>query len=167
MHLFRQPYDSHFISAFTGFQTEFTGDFIAFLCVDNCLPVFRSHCVQPMVQRKIRIVQHKVSPIGYVVVTDFLLPFGAFHYGEYEVYVRMYQLIPFYTRGTRTACVSLRTVRATDITGVSQSKRKFSSSCRAAEKLCMRDTSFLHFLYQSLFGCFLADYIFKKHDGDI
>ena len=71
-----------------------------------------------MVQRKIRIVQHKVSPIGYVVVTDFLLPFGAFHYGEYEVYVRMYQLIPFYTRGTRTACVSLRTVRATDITGV-------------------------------------------------
>lgn len=115
-----------------------------------------------MVQRKIRIVQHKVSPIGYVVVTDFLLPFGAFHYGEYEVYVRMYQLIPFYTRGTRTACVSLRTVRATDITGVSQSKRKFSSSCRAAEKLCMRDTSFLHFLYQSLFGCFLADYIFKN-----
>ena len=48
--LFRQPYNGYLVSAFAGFQTEFTGDFIAFLCVDNRLSVFRSHFIQPMIQ---------------------------------------------------------------------------------------------------------------------
>mgnify|MGYP007089990840 FL=1 len=83
--------------------------------------------------------------------------------GEYEVYVRMHQFIPLHTRRTRAAGIGLRAVRAADVTGISHSQRKFAYSCRSAEQLRVRNTSFPHLLYQLLFGCILAYYIFKKH----
>ena len=74
----------------------------------------------------------------------------------------MYQFIPLHARRTRAAGIGFSTVRATDVTGIRHSQRKFAYSRRSAEQLRMRNASFLHFLYQSLFGCVLADYIFKK-----
>lgn len=103
-----------------------------------------------------------MPPVGYVVIANFFLPLGAFHDGEYEVYVRMHQFIPFHTRRTRAAGIGLRAVRAADVTGISHSQRKFAYSCRSAEQLRVRNTSFPHLLYQLLFGCILAYYIFKN-----
>ena len=34
------------------------------------------------------VYKRQMPPVGYVVIANFFLPFGAFHDGEYEVYVR-------------------------------------------------------------------------------
>ena len=103
-----------------------------------------------------------MAPISYVIVAYFFLPF--FYDGKDEVYIRMYQLIPLYAGGTSATGVCICTVRATDVTGISHCQRKLSHSRWTAEELGMRNTPLLHFLPESLFGCFLSYYLFEKHD---
>jgi len=106
-----------------------------------------------------------VPPVGDIVVADFLFPFGTLDDRVYEVYVRVHQLVPFHAGGTSTAGIGFRPVGTADVAGIGKCQWEFSYSGRAAEELCVGDTSFLHFLYQPLLGWLLAYYVLETEHG--
>ena len=163
VHFLGQPYNRNLKSTLTGFQTELLQDLIALFGINQRLRVLRIHFTQPMVEVKIRIVNNKWPPIGNIIIAHFFLSFRTFYDGEYEMHIRMYQLIEFHTRRTNTASIFLAPIGATDVACVCDSQWHFTNSLGTANELGMWNTPLVHFLNESLLDFFLSDYVSEKH----
>lgn len=105
------------------------------------------------------MIDNKRSPVGYIIIADFLFPLCAFHDREYEMYVGMHQFIEFHAGRTCSAGISLPPISATDVTCVCNSQRHFPDPFRSANKLGMWNTPLIHFLNEPLLDFFLSDYV--------
>ena len=96
--------------------------------------------------------------MGQKVVADgYFGALGLVDDGEDEVDVGVYQFFPLHARRAGAAGIGGGAVGAAQVACIGQGEGQFAAAHRAAEELCVGDTSFLHFLYQASFYLLLSD----------